>query len=169
MPEELLFELNDVRITPHVASIGGTSYQVSSIESVHVAQRQKRNPVVVVVFFLGLGVLVTAIVASRMTASAEDYFFMAVIGVSAMVAALLFQFVWPRRLYVLVLRTSSGDVDALTSRKQQFVSHVKQALEQAFNVRAGQLASRAESGSEAAIQAAFDVAARCARATLPRR
>ena len=169
MPQELLFELNDVRITPHVASFGGTSYQISSIESVHVVQRKKRNPVVVVVFFLGLGVLATAIAASRTTGSAEDYFFVAVVGVSAMVAALLFLLIWPRRLYGLVLRTSSGDVDALTSRNQQFVSKVKQALEQAFKVRAGQIASPAELGSEAAIQAALDVAARCARATMPRR
>jgi hypothetical protein len=169
MPQELLFELNDVRITPHVASFGGTSYQISSIEGVHVVQRKKRNPVAVAAFFLGLGVLATAIIASRTTGSADNYFSMAVVGVSAMVAALLFQLVWPRRLYGLVLRTSSGDVDALTSRKQQFVYKVKQALEEAFKVRAGQIASPVELGSEAAIQAALDVAARCARATMPRR
>jgi hypothetical protein len=27
MPQELLFELNGVRITPHIATFGGTSYQ----------------------------------------------------------------------------------------------------------------------------------------------
>ena len=169
MPQELLFEQNDVRITPHVASFGSTSYQISSIGSVDVGQRKKRHPVVVVVFLLGLGVLATAIVASRTTGLADDYFPMAAIGVSVMVAAFILQFVWPRRLYVLVLRTSSGDVDALTSQKQQFVSNVRQALEQAFVVRAGQPASPAELGSEAAIQAALDVAARCARAAMPRR
>ena len=61
MPQELLFEQNDVRITPHVASFGSTSYQISSIGSVHVGQRKKRHPVVVVVFLLGLGALATAI------------------------------------------------------------------------------------------------------------
>ena len=85
-----------------------------------------------------------------------------------MVAAFILQFVWPRRLYVLVLRTSSGEW-TLTSQKQQFVSNVRQALEQAFVVRAGQLASPAELGSEAAIQAALDIAARCARAAMPHR
>jgi len=168
MPQELLFELNDVRITPHVASFGSTSYQISSIGSVHVGQRKKRHPVVVVVFLLGLGVLATAMVASRTTGSPDDYFSMAVIGVSAMVGAFLLQFAWPRRLYVLVLRTSSGDVDSLVSHNQQFVSDVRQALEQAFMIRAGQPASSAELGSEAAIRQALDVAARAARATMPR-
>jgi|SoiMethySBSTD1v2_1073268.scaffolds.fasta_scaffold587828_1 Family of unknown function (DUF6232) len=168
MREEFLFEANDVRITPHVAFIGGTSYQISTIESVHGSQRKKWNRVAVAVFFLGLGVLATAVVAARTTGSAEDYFSIAVIGVSVMVAAFFFQLVWPRRLYALVLRTSSGDLDALTSRKREFVSDVKQALEQAFCVRAGQLTPPAESGSEAAIQAVFDVAASAARATLPR-
>ena len=168
MPQELLFEQNDVRITPHVASFGSTSYQISSIGSVHVGQRKKRHPVVVVVFLLGLGVLATAIVASRATGLADDYFPMAVIGVSVMVVALLLQSVWPRRLYVLVLRTSSGDVDALISRKEQLVSNVRQALEQAFMICAGQPASSAELGSEAAIRQALDVAARAARATMPR-
>ena len=74
MPQELLFEVNDVRITPHVASLGSTSYQISSIGSVQVVRRKKRNPVVVVVFLLGLGVLATAIVASRTTGLADDYF-----------------------------------------------------------------------------------------------
>jgi hypothetical protein len=41
MPQEFLFDLNDVRITPHVASIGATSYQISSIGSVHVVHRKK--------------------------------------------------------------------------------------------------------------------------------
>jgi hypothetical protein len=168
LPQELLFEQNDVRITPHVASFGSTSYQISSIGSVHVGQRKKRHPVAVVVFLLGLGALATAIVASRATGLADDYFPMAAIGVSFMVAAFCLQFVWPRHLYVLVLRTSSGDVDALTSRKKQLVSNVRQALEQAFMIRARQPASSDELGSEAAIRQALDVAARAARETMPR-
>jgi Family of unknown function (DUF6232) len=168
LPQELLFEQNDVRITPHVASFGSTSYQISSIGSVHVGQRKKRHPMVVVVFLLGLGTLATAIVASRATGLPDDYFPMAAIGVSVMVAAFLLQFVWPRHLYVLVLRTSSGDVDALTSHEKKLVSNARQALEQAFMIRAGQAASSAELGSEAAIRQALDVAARASHETMPR-
>jgi hypothetical protein len=63
---------------------------------------------------------------------------MAAIGVAVMVAALLLQLVWPRRVYVLILRTSGGDVDALMSREKEFVSNVQKAVEQAFVVRARQ-------------------------------
>jgi hypothetical protein len=61
---------------------------------------------------------------------------MAATGVAVMIAAFLLQLVWPRRLYVLVLRTSSGDVDALVSRNKEFVSDIQKAVEQAFVVRA---------------------------------
>jgi Family of unknown function (DUF6232) len=45
---------------------------------------------------------------------------MAITGVAVMLAALLLQLIWPARVYVLVLRTSSGDVDAVTSRNKEF-------------------------------------------------
>ena len=136
MPQELLFELNDVRITPHIATFAGTSYQIASIGSVHVVRRKKRNPIAVIILVLGLGILVAAIVAARTTGQAEDYFSMATAGVVVMIAAILLQLVWPSWVHVLILRTSSGDVDALASPNKQFVANVQQALEQAFVVRA---------------------------------
>jgi hypothetical protein len=53
-------------------------------------------------------------------------------------ASFLLQLIWPRRVYVLVLRTSGGDVDAVVSRNKEFVSNVQKAVEQAFVVRARQ-------------------------------
>ncbi|TMK09861.1 MAG: hypothetical protein E6G75_20825 [Alphaproteobacteria bacterium] len=50
----------------------------------------------------------------------------------------LLQLIWPRRVYVLVLRTSSGDVEAVISRNREFVSNLQKAVEQAFVVRARQ-------------------------------
>src|SRR5947199_3919744 len=44
--------------------------------------------------------------------------------------------IWPGRVYVLILRTSGGDVDAVTSRNKEFVSNLQKAVEQAFFVRA---------------------------------
>src|SRR5215471_4508542 len=67
MPQELLFELNGARVTPHIATFGGTSYQISNIGSVRVMQRKKYNPLAVIIFLLGLGTLAAAIVKSRMT------------------------------------------------------------------------------------------------------
>jgi Family of unknown function (DUF6232) len=136
MPQELLFELKDARVTPHIATFGGTSYQIANVGSVHVARRKRSNPFAVLTFLVGLGVLTAAIVKSRMTGLADEYFSMAVTGVAVMLAALLLQLIWPARVYVLVLRTSSGDVDAVTSRNKEFVSNLQKAVEQAFLVRA---------------------------------
>jgi hypothetical protein len=55
-----------------------------------------------------------------------------------MVAALLLQLVWPRLVHVLIFKTSGGDVEVLTTGDEEFVSNVKQALEQAFVSRGRQ-------------------------------
>jgi hypothetical protein len=138
MPQELLFELNGARVTPHIATFGDTSYQIANIASVHVARRKKYNPLAVVIFLLGLGILAAAIVKSHVTELVEEYSSMAATGVAVMVASVLLQLIWPRRVYVLVLRTSSGEVDAVMSRNKEFVFNVQKAVEQAFVVRARQ-------------------------------
>jgi hypothetical protein len=122
-----LFELNGARVTPHIATFGGTSYQIANIASVHVARRKKYNPLAVIIFVLGLGILAAAIVKSRMTGLAEEYSSMAATGVAVMVASVLLQLIWPRRVYVLVLRTSSGEVDAVMSRNKEFAFNVQKA------------------------------------------
>jgi len=138
MTQQLLFELNGARVTPHIATFGGTSYQIANIGSVHVVRRKKYNPLAVVIFVLGLGILAAAILKSLMTGIVEEYSSMAATGVAVMVASVLIQLIWPRRVYVLVLRTSGGDVDAIMSRNKEFVSNVQKAVEQAFVVRARQ-------------------------------
>jgi ABC-type branched-subunit amino acid transport system permease subunit len=137
MPQELLFELNGARVTPHIATFGGASYQIANIGSVHIARRKRSNPVAVIILLVGLGTLATAIVKSRMTGLADEYFSMAATGIAVMFAALLLQLIWPGRVYVLILRTSAGDVDAVRSRNKEFVSNLQKAVE-AFVVRAKQ-------------------------------
>jgi Family of unknown function (DUF6232) len=82
MPQELLFELKDARVTPQIATFGGTSYQIANIGSAHVARRKKSNPLAVLTFLLGLGTLAAAIVKSRMTGLADEYFSMAATGLA---------------------------------------------------------------------------------------
>jgi hypothetical protein len=101
----------------------------------------------IIIFLLGLGILVPAIVKSRMTGLADEYFSMAVTGVAVMFAALLLQLIWPGRVYVLILRTSGGDVDAVTSRNKEFVSNLQRAVEQAFVVRAREVSVSQPGGS----------------------
>ena len=136
MPQRLLFELNGARITPHIARFGDTSYQIANIGSVHVVRRRKYNPITIIIFIVGLGILAAAVVKSRMTGLAEEYFSMAVTRVAVMFAALLLQLIWPRRVYVLILRTSSGDVAAVMSHNKEFVYNLQKAVEQPFIVRA---------------------------------
>ena len=138
MPEQLLFELKGARVTPHIAMFGGTSYQIANIGSVHVVRRRKYNPFAIIIFLLGLGILVAAMVKARMTGLAEESFSMAATGIAVAIGSFLLQLIWPRRVYVLVLRISSGDVDAIVSRNGEFVSDVQKAVEQAFVVRARQ-------------------------------
>jgi hypothetical protein len=129
--------LNGARVAPLIATSGGTSYQIANIESVRVVRRKKYNPLAVIIFVLGLGILAAAILKSTMTGIVEEYSSMAATGVGVMVASVLIQLIWPRRMYVLVLRTSGGDVDAVTSRNKEFVSNVQKAVEQAFVVALG--------------------------------
>src|SRR5262245_54179485 len=95
MPQELLFELNGARVTPHIATFGGTSYQISNIGSVRVMQRKKYNPLAVIVFLLGLGIVAAAIVKSRMTGLAEESFSMAATGIAVVIGSFLLQLIWP--------------------------------------------------------------------------
>ena len=101
-------------------------------------QRKKYNRLAAIVFVLGLAILVAAIVKSRMTGLAEESFSMAGTAIAVMIGSFLLQLIWPLRVYVLVLGTSGGDVEAIVSRNKEFVSNVQKAVEQAFVVRARQ-------------------------------
>jgi len=139
MTQELLFELGDVRITPHLAQFGGTSYQIANIGSVRVAQRRRRNPLAVVLFLVGLALLVAAVVAGGGGRQPLDINMSATaVGLGLMAAAILLQLFWPRRIFTVMLKTPSGDIAAFSSRKKQLVFNIKQAIEQAFIARAPQ-------------------------------
>src|SRR5262249_6086054 len=99
---------------------------------------KKYNPLAVIIFLLGPGTLAAAIVKSRMTGLAEESLSMAATGIAVVIGSFLLQLIWPLRVSVLVLRTSSGEVGANGLSKQTYVSNVQKAVEQAFVVRARQ-------------------------------
>ena len=92
-----------------------------------VMQRKKYNPLAVIIFLLGLGILAAAIVKSRMTGLAEESS-MAATGIVVVIGSFLLQLIWPLRVYVLVLRTSSGDVDAIMSRNKELFPTFRKLL-----------------------------------------
>jgi hypothetical protein len=143
MPQELIFELGDIRITPYIAQFGGTSYQVGSISGVRVGHAKKINRVAVIVFLLGVGIFVAAILWSGSEERAEANFPMAVTAVGIVFSAFLLQLILPKRVYKLILRTHGGDVEALTSTRRKLIFDVKHAVEDAFVVHAQRSSPRA--------------------------
>jgi ABC-type amino acid transport system permease subunit len=132
MPQELLFELDDVRITPYIAQFGGTSYQIGSISGVRVGQAKRLNRGAVIVFLLGVGLFVAAILRSGSEELAEANFPLAASAAGIMFSAFLFQLVLPKRVFKLILRAHGSDVEVLTSTRRKFIVDVKQAVEGAF-------------------------------------
>jgi hypothetical protein len=132
MPQELLFELEDVRITRYVAQFGGTSYQIRSISSVRATQGRRLSRIAMLVFLLGVGLFVFAIIRSDTQEHADANFPFGVAAVAIVVLSAFVQLFAPRRIYKLVLRTHGGDVEVLTSYRSKFILDVKQAVEEAF-------------------------------------
>jgi len=132
MSQELLFELDDVRVTPYVAQFGGTSYQIGSISSVRARQTKRLGRVAVFVFLLGVVLFVAAILSSSSEEQAEANFPVAVTAVGIIIFSFLVQLVLPRRVFKLILRTHGGDVEVLASNRSKFILDVKQAVEDAF-------------------------------------
>ena len=131
MSQGPLFETDDVRITPYIGQFGATTYQIAGIVSVRVVQLRRLNRIVVSAFFIGLAL----IVAAALITVPDTSFSVAVTGIGVIVAALLLQLFWPGVAFALVLKTSAGDVRAVTSRKKQFIFNVREAIEQAFVAR----------------------------------
>jgi hypothetical protein len=105
MAGEPIFELGDVRITPYIAQFAGTSYQIASIGSVRVIRGRRLDRVAVIVFVLGVGLFVAAMVRSSGNPElAEANFPLAASAVIVMFAAYLLQLVWPSQVSKLLLR-----------------------------------------------------------------
>ena len=122
---QLLYDAGDIRITRHVAYLGQTSYQIANIDSIRIIQQRRTNLIAVLFAIAGA--------ASLYFGLSEQEYEGAWVGAGILAAALLLQIVWPRRVYILVFKISSGDVEALTSSKRDLIDDVKAAIEGAFS------------------------------------
>ncbi len=127
MSQDLLFELDDIRVTRHVAYFGETSYQIANIGRVRIARRTKANRLAVFMLLAGAALVILG--------AFERKYDVAVAGLAVIGAGAVVQLFWPRRQFILVLKTSSGDIAAFVSRKQDLVARVKAAIESAFAAR----------------------------------
>ena len=132
MSQELLFELDNVRVTPYLAQFGATSYQIASISSVRAIQSRKLSRIAIFVFFLGVALFVVAMARSGTEQRADANFSLAVIAAAIAFASVFVQLIIPRRIYKLMLRTHGRDVEVLTSTRSKFILDVKRAVEEAF-------------------------------------
>jgi hypothetical protein len=132
MSQELLFDLDNVRVTPYVARFGHTSYQIAGISSVRAITAKRISRVAMLVFLLGVGIDVFALLTSHTEEQSEANFPVAATGLGIILLSLLIQVLSPRKVFKLVLRTHGGDVEVLTSGRSKFVLDVKDAIETAF-------------------------------------
>jgi hypothetical protein len=144
MPQDLLFELDDVRITPYVAQFGGTSYQIRSISSVRATRGKRLSRLAVLGCLLGVGLFAFALARSDTQEHSDANFPFAVAAAAIVVLSVIVQLFAPRRIYKLVLRTHGGDAEVLTSYRNKFIMDVKQAVEEAFIAHA----HRSDSGPD---------------------
>jgi hypothetical protein len=127
--ENTLYHDRYVQITPSIARFGDTSYQIANIGSVRIVAGRKFRPGFVLLFIAGIAMSIYAMLAD------EDARAVGIAGVCLVLMAAVLQAILPKKEYTVVLKTSSGDVEALHSLKRNYVSQVKAAIEDAFMVR----------------------------------
>ena len=130
MADELLLKSGSVQITPKMARFGSTSYQIANIGSVTVESVRKWNVfgVCLLVVSVVLGVWGFGIQGTRPDQATNLWLATAVVVIGAMVI----QKIWPQIIYTVILKTSSGDIQALSSKDRGHVFSVQHALEDAF-------------------------------------
>jgi hypothetical protein len=142
MADDLLLKTGDVEISSNVARFGATTYQIANIESLTVERRRRMNSVALFLFFFSLGFLVSGFVVGgylsgvtweKIRTGPGMYLFGA--GVVLWIVGMLIQLVRPRISSALILKTASGDIDALVSDDGEHVVTVQRALEVAFGRR----------------------------------
>jgi len=115
---EVLFRSSDITITRSVAKFGNATYPIANIGSVVIEAEAG--------FFGTIMVLAAFVLGGITWASSSFLAGLVVFGVLVIIA----QFMPKKRK--LTLKTSSGDVTALTSGNTKLVEDVRSAIESAF-------------------------------------
>ena len=124
MDEEAIFSQGTVSVTKTLVRIGATSYPVNGIGSVLVKPRQVQWKAII-------GAVIAAFIGLSMMSSKDG----GVVGVVALLIAAALAYYAFTRPDILVLRTASGDQDALASTDKDLMHKVKAAIEVAVAKR----------------------------------
>jgi hypothetical protein len=139
MVDDVIYSAGDVSITSKVARLNQTTYQVANISSVAIENSRRMNTFALLLIFFGIGIFTAGLVAgifilgTGLRSDLSIWFY--AVGLAFIVIGIAVQLIWPRRCFVLNLKTTSGDVEALTSEDGAHIGAVQRALEQAFAQR----------------------------------
>lgn len=121
MDNAVLFSSGAVEISRSIARFGDTSYPIANIGSVSVAQTGKSPLKTFGAFLVLIGLLL---------------YFSKGLPLAVVIGGIGLAIIWYASQEVtVVLKTSSGDVQALRTRDKSLASQVKSAIEQAFTMR----------------------------------
>src|SRR5262245_50802819 len=136
MAEEILFQSDYVTITPTVARFGNTSYQISNIGSLTVQSQRRLNGNAIGITIAGFAVVFLMLFSTDLPYVALS---LGAIAVGLWVLAFIWQQKWPINEHTIVLRTSSGDLQVLTTQNKDYFTKVHDAIKTAFDRRTSSL------------------------------
>lgn len=130
MSAQVLFKSNDITVTPTVARFGGVSYQIANIGSVSIFIENRLRTLT---FVLALVAGVVAIFGLTSPPPQDRDAFM--IAMFLATVAFFWQAIFWRRKLTLILKTSSGDIQAYETFNRAYIFQIKDAIEAAFDQR----------------------------------
>jgi uncharacterized protein DUF6232 len=128
---QVIFQTDRISITPTIAKFDGVSYQVANIGSVRVVINGLWHPAAVVLLLVWAVCWIIAFNNVGVGKEGEYFFAGLIFGMIGGV----WQRWWPRKEFVLLLKTSSGDVQAYKTTNRDHILDVKHSLDEAFNAR----------------------------------
>lgn len=112
VPDEI-FTAKDVVITTSLARFGDTSYPIANIGSISTKTEPRFDPLVVIIIIIGILIL----------------FYDTILALVIIFLSLIWQGIHNPTVTILLLKTSSGDIQALKSIDKEFVERVRAAIE----------------------------------------
>jgi hypothetical protein len=129
--EEVLLSSGDIVITPYIARFGGVSYQMANIGSVTVFIGSRWRALTKFLLFIAAVAALVGYLNDDPVKIKDSYRFAMFIAAGGIIWQLMF---WRRKL-TLVLRTSSGDIQAYNTFDRQLIFKIKEAIETGFAYR----------------------------------
>ena len=134
MAEHTLFQADDILVTPKIATFGHVTFQVSNIASVALFEARKINSGTIFLGLIGALAVVAAFVIHDRNPS--EVHIPIIVALVAILAAVIWQTVWPTMEFKFLLRLANGDSHAIVSNDRARSEQLRDAIAEAFTLRA---------------------------------